>query len=155
MRKMWTNVNKLCKSTASESKLIYDQQLCFSSLDSPFSVSESALKFSSTSYLKYLHRMDEDSQDFRLSLRFKTFQEQGLIMSSRGANDWGTLQVFILMCFITERQKIGLTFHISVNFLVFYEVIESKINYLILVIEIKLLGFPTTSVNFSKHQHSC
>ncbi|XP_054886595.1 protocadherin Fat 2-like [Poeciliopsis prolifica] len=61
--------------------------------ESVCSCNESALKFGSTSYLKYLHRMDEDSQDFRLSLRFKTFQEEGLIMSSRGANDWGTLQL--------------------------------------------------------------
>ncbi|MEQ2194497.1 hypothetical protein XENOCAPTIV_030154, partial [Xenoophorus captivus] len=60
--------------------------------ESVCSCNESALRFSSTSYLKYLHRMDEDSQDFRLSLRFKTFLEQGLIMSTRGANDWGALQ---------------------------------------------------------------
>ncbi|XP_038151327.1 protocadherin Fat 2 [Cyprinodon tularosa] len=54
---------------------------------------ESALRFSSTSYMKYLHRLDEDSQDFRLSLRFKTYQDQGLIMSTRGASDWGALQL--------------------------------------------------------------
>jgi len=58
-------------------------------------VSESALRFDGKSYLKYVHRMDEDSHDFRLSLKFRTFREQGLIMSTNGANDWGALQVFI------------------------------------------------------------
>lgn len=60
-----------------------------------FCVSESALKFDDKSYLKYLHRMDEDDQGFKLSLRFKTFQEQGLIMSTSGTKDWGTLQVHL------------------------------------------------------------
>ncbi|XP_041845892.1 protocadherin Fat 2 [Melanotaenia boesemani] len=54
---------------------------------------KSALRFDSKSYLKYLHGMDEDNQDFRLSLRFKTFQEQGLIMSTNSTNNWGALQV--------------------------------------------------------------
>ncbi|XP_008304405.1 protocadherin Fat 2 [Stegastes partitus] len=54
---------------------------------------ESALRFDGKSYLKYLHGMDEDSQDFRLSLRFKTYQEQGLIMSTNSTKDWGTLQL--------------------------------------------------------------
>ncbi|XP_012717208.2 protocadherin Fat 2 [Fundulus heteroclitus] len=61
--------------------------------ESVCSCNESALRFSSTSYLKYLHSMDEDSQDFRLSLRFKTSQEQGIITSTRGANDWGALEL--------------------------------------------------------------
>ncbi|KAK2848764.1 hypothetical protein Q5P01_008598 [Channa striata] len=54
---------------------------------------ESAARFDGKSYLMYLHRMDEDNQDFRLSLRFKTFQGNGLIMSTNGTNDWGTLQL--------------------------------------------------------------
>ncbi|XP_045885762.1 protocadherin Fat 2 [Micropterus dolomieu] len=54
---------------------------------------ESAVRFDGKSYLKYLHRMDEDNQDFKLSLSFKTLQEQGLIMSTNSTNDWGTLQV--------------------------------------------------------------
>ncbi|XP_017285240.1 protocadherin Fat 2 isoform X2 [Kryptolebias marmoratus] len=54
---------------------------------------ESALRFDSKSYLKFLPRMDEDSQEFRLTLRFKTFQQQGLIMSTNGPNDWGVLQL--------------------------------------------------------------
>uniref|UniRef100_UPI003AAED03C protocadherin Fat 2 n=1 Tax=Centroberyx gerrardi TaxID=166262 RepID=UPI003AAED03C len=53
---------------------------------------ESAVRFDGKSYLKFLHQMDEDSQDFRLSLSFKTFQEQGLIMAANGS-DWGTLQL--------------------------------------------------------------
>ena len=36
--------------------------------------------------------MDEDSPGFRLSLRFRTFQKQGLLMATN-ASDWGTLQV--------------------------------------------------------------
>uniref|UniRef100_A0A4W6G704 FAT atypical cadherin 2 n=1 Tax=Lates calcarifer TaxID=8187 RepID=A0A4W6G704_LATCA len=54
---------------------------------------ESALRFDGKSYLKYLHRMDEDDQNFRLSLRFKTTQDQGLILSTNGSKDWGVLQV--------------------------------------------------------------
>ncbi|XP_030594549.1 protocadherin Fat 2 isoform X2 [Archocentrus centrarchus] len=54
---------------------------------------ESALRFDSKSYLRYLHRMDEDSQDFKLSLRFKTFQKHGLIVSTNSSAGWGTLQV--------------------------------------------------------------
>ncbi|XP_071369391.1 protocadherin Fat 1-like, partial [Centroberyx affinis] len=53
---------------------------------------ESAVRFDGKSYLKFLHQLDEDSQDFRLSLSFKTFQEQGLIMAANGS-DWGTLQL--------------------------------------------------------------
>lgn len=58
-----------------------------------FHVSESAVRFDGKSYLRYLHGMDEDNQDFKLSLRFKTFQEQGLIMSANSTKDWGALQV--------------------------------------------------------------
>ncbi|XP_041799455.1 protocadherin Fat 2 isoform X2 [Chelmon rostratus] len=54
---------------------------------------ESAVRFDGKSYLKYLHRMDEDNQDFKLSLRFKTFQDQGLLVSTNGTKDWGTLQL--------------------------------------------------------------
>uniref|UniRef100_A0A3B4TRB4 FAT atypical cadherin 2 n=3 Tax=Percomorphaceae TaxID=1489872 RepID=A0A3B4TRB4_SERDU len=54
---------------------------------------ESAVRFDGKSYLKYLHRMDEDNQNFKLSLRFKTFQEQGLIVSTNSTNDWGVLQL--------------------------------------------------------------
>ncbi|XP_042348803.1 protocadherin Fat 2 [Plectropomus leopardus] len=54
---------------------------------------ESALRFDGKSHLKFLHGMDEDNQDFKLSLRFKTFQEDGLIVSTNSTNHWGTLQV--------------------------------------------------------------
>ncbi|XP_076595621.1 protocadherin Fat 2 [Chaetodon auriga] len=54
---------------------------------------ESAVRFDGNSYLKYLHLMDEDNQDFKLSLRFKTSQQQGLLMSTNGTQDWGTLQL--------------------------------------------------------------
>nr|XP_043896880.1 protocadherin Fat 2 [Solea senegalensis] len=54
---------------------------------------ESAVRFDGKSYLKYLHGMDEDDQVFKLSLRFKTFQEQGLIVSSNSTKDWGILQL--------------------------------------------------------------
>lgn len=56
-------------------------------------VAESALKFEGSSYLKYLHRMDEDHQNFRLSLSFKTFQERGLLASTNSTKAWGLLQV--------------------------------------------------------------
>ncbi|XP_070692797.1 protocadherin Fat 2 [Pempheris klunzingeri] len=54
---------------------------------------ESALRFDGKSYLKYLHGMDEDNKDFKVSLRFKTFQEQGVLMSTNNSNHWGTLQL--------------------------------------------------------------
>ncbi|XP_058504924.1 protocadherin Fat 2 isoform X2 [Solea solea] len=54
---------------------------------------ESAVRFDGKSYLKYLHGMDEDDQVFKLSLRFKTFQEQGLIVSANSTKDWGILQL--------------------------------------------------------------
>ncbi|KAG7234873.1 hypothetical protein INR49_003683 [Caranx melampygus] len=53
---------------------------------------ESAVRFDGKSYLRYLHRMDEEHRDFRLSLRFRTSQEQGLIVSTN-SSDWGLLQV--------------------------------------------------------------
>lgn len=59
-------------------------------------VAESAVKFEGKSYLKYLHRMDEDHQNFRLSLSFKTFQERGLLASTNSTKDWGLLQVSVL-----------------------------------------------------------
>lgn len=63
-----------------------------------FHVSESAVRFDGKSYLRYLHGMDEDNQDFKLSLRFKTFQEQGLIVSTNSTKDWGALQVRLSKC---------------------------------------------------------
>lgn len=68
-----------------------------------FCVSETAVRFDSNAYLKYLHRMDEDNHDFKLSLRFKTFKEEGFIVSANGT-DWGTLQVFIS---VTAFKKIN------------------------------------------------
>uniref|UniRef100_A0A8C4H6B6 FAT atypical cadherin 2 n=1 Tax=Dicentrarchus labrax TaxID=13489 RepID=A0A8C4H6B6_DICLA len=50
--------------------------LCMYSCFGEALMRESACGFDGKSYLKYLHRMDEDNQDFKLSLRFKTFQEQ-------------------------------------------------------------------------------
>uniref|UniRef100_A0A1A8UWT2 FAT tumor suppressor homolog 2 n=1 Tax=Nothobranchius furzeri TaxID=105023 RepID=A0A1A8UWT2_NOTFU len=61
--------------------------------ESACTCNESALRFDSKSYLKYFHGIDEDNQEFRLSLRFKTFQQQGLIMTTDGASDWGALQL--------------------------------------------------------------
>lgn len=37
--------------------------------------------------------MDEDNQDFKLSLRFKTIQKQGVIVSTNSSIGWGALQV--------------------------------------------------------------
>ncbi|KAK0142930.1 Protocadherin Fat 2 [Merluccius polli] len=52
----------------------------------------SALRFTGEGYLRYLHHMDEDAQGFRVSLRFRTFRKQGLLMATN-ASDWGTLQL--------------------------------------------------------------
>ncbi|KAM9376180.1 LOW QUALITY PROTEIN: protocadherin Fat 2 [Pholidichthys leucotaenia] len=61
--------------------------------DSVCPCNESALRFHGKSYLKYLHMMDEDTQTFKLSLRFKTFQAQGVIVSTNSTKNWGTLQL--------------------------------------------------------------
>ncbi|KAM9850314.1 protocadherin Fat 2 [Aulostomus maculatus] len=53
---------------------------------------ESAVRFDDKAYLKYLHGMDEDDRDFQLSLKFKTFQDESVIMLANGT-DWGRLQV--------------------------------------------------------------
>ncbi|XP_068596339.1 protocadherin Fat 2 [Brachionichthys hirsutus] len=63
------------------------------SWDSVCPCNESALSFGAESYLKYLHLMDEDRQSFKLSLRFKTVQDQGVIMSTASSTHWGTLQL--------------------------------------------------------------
>uniref|UniRef100_A0A673AQA4 FAT atypical cadherin 2 n=1 Tax=Sphaeramia orbicularis TaxID=375764 RepID=A0A673AQA4_9TELE len=54
---------------------------------------ESAVRFDGKSYLKFLHRLDEDTQDFKVSLSFRTFQGDGLLMLSNGSSDWGRLQL--------------------------------------------------------------
>ncbi|XP_077465395.1 protocadherin Fat 2 [Stigmatopora argus] len=53
---------------------------------------ESALRFQDEAYLKHVHGFDEDQQDLTLSLSFKTFQPDGLLMLANGT-DWASLQV--------------------------------------------------------------
>ncbi|XP_077389169.1 protocadherin Fat 2 isoform X2 [Festucalex cinctus] len=53
---------------------------------------ESALRFGDDAYLKYVHGRDEDQQDFTISLSFRTFHQEGLLMLANGT-DWGSLQV--------------------------------------------------------------
>lgn len=60
-----------------------------------FGLAESAVRFEGKSYLSYLHGMDEDHQDFRLALSFRTSQEQSLIASTNSTTDWGVLQVLL------------------------------------------------------------
>lgn len=62
---------------------------CLSCLSS----AESAVSFNGQSYMRFLHGMEEDQQDFKLSLRFRTSQQDGVIVSSNGAEDWGALLV--------------------------------------------------------------
>lgn len=63
------------------------------------------MRFDGKSYLNYLHGMDEDEQQFKLSLRFKTFQEQGLIASTNGTSDWGVLQVRVPPRLLGKTEK--------------------------------------------------
>lgn len=72
------------------------------------------MRFDGKSYLKYLHGMDEDNQDFKVSLRFKTFQEQSLIMSTNSTNNWGTLQVFISLRLHLKRTENRIPFELLV-----------------------------------------
>nr|XP_046152091.1 protocadherin Fat 2-like [Oncorhynchus gorbuscha] len=54
---------------------------------------ESALSFDGTGYLKYLYQTEEEeNQNFRLSLRIKTFQQQGVVMNTNATN-WGSLKL--------------------------------------------------------------
>lgn len=62
---------------------------CLSCLSS----AESAVSFSGQSYMRFLHGMDEDEKDFKLSLRFRTSQQDGVIVSTNSAEDWGALLV--------------------------------------------------------------
>ncbi|CAN9515218.1 unnamed protein product [Ophioblennius macclurei] len=54
---------------------------------------ESAIRLEASSYLRFLHGMDEDAPSFNLSLSFKTFQPNGLMASTNGSKDWGALQL--------------------------------------------------------------
>lgn len=58
-----------------------------------FPVADSAVRFEGPSYLKFLHRLDEDQQNFSLALTFNTFQERGLLAATAGGEDWGRLEV--------------------------------------------------------------
>ncbi|XP_061091766.1 protocadherin Fat 2 isoform X2 [Conger conger] len=56
---------------------------------------ESAVRFDGNGYLKFLYQADaakQVEQNFQLSLNIKTFQEQGLVMSTN-STDWGALEV--------------------------------------------------------------
>ncbi|XP_051926761.1 protocadherin Fat 2 isoform X1 [Hippocampus zosterae] len=75
---------------------------------------ESALRFNDDAYLKYVHGMDEDQQDFTVSLSFRTFQQEGLLMLANGT-DSGSLQVsgghlhFSFSCGILPPSGLALT----------------------------------------------
>ncbi|XP_037118983.1 protocadherin Fat 2 isoform X3 [Syngnathus acus] len=74
---------------------------------------ESALGFRDEAFLKYVHGMDEDQQDFTISLSFRTFQQDGLLMLANGT-DWGSLQVngghlhFSFSCGILPPSRLAL-----------------------------------------------
>lgn len=51
------------------------------------------MSFDGKGYLKYLYLTEEEeNQNFRLSLRIKTFQQQGIVMNTNAIN-WGSLKV--------------------------------------------------------------
>ncbi|TRY99052.1 hypothetical protein DNTS_009752 [Danionella cerebrum] len=62
------------------------------SWESVCSCNESAIRFDGKGYLKYLYHMEESSENFQLSLRFKTSAAEGLVMSSN-ASDWASLEL--------------------------------------------------------------
>ncbi|KAL0973727.1 hypothetical protein UPYG_G00210150 [Umbra pygmaea] len=53
---------------------------------------DSAVKFDGRGYLKYIYQAEKEKQYFRLSLRIKTSQKQGIVMSTN-ATDWATLKL--------------------------------------------------------------
>lgn len=55
-------------------------------------IAESAVRFDGKGYLKYLYHMEEDKHNFHLSLRLKTSDPEGTVMTTN-ASDWGTLEV--------------------------------------------------------------
>ncbi|XP_022539774.2 protocadherin Fat 2 [Astyanax mexicanus] len=63
------------------------------SWESVCSCNESAVRFDGHGYLKYLYQMEEEKQNFHLSLRIKTSNAEGTVMTVN-ASDWGILQVF-------------------------------------------------------------
>ncbi|XP_072296133.1 protocadherin Fat 2 [Eucyclogobius newberryi] len=54
---------------------------------------ESALRFDGAGHLAYLPRLEEERPDLRLSLRFRTLREQGVLAFANGTGDWGSLQL--------------------------------------------------------------
>ncbi|XP_036424414.1 LOW QUALITY PROTEIN: protocadherin Fat 2 [Colossoma macropomum] len=60
--------------------------------ESVCSCNESAVRFDGHGYLKYLYRVEEEKQNFHLSLRIKTSDAEGTVMTAN-TSDWGTLQV--------------------------------------------------------------
>lgn len=50
------------------------------------------MKFDGDGYLKYIFETEEEQQNFQLSLRIKTSDVEGTVMTTN-ASDWGTLQV--------------------------------------------------------------
>lgn len=57
-----------------------------------FCIAESAVRFDGKGYLKYLYHMEEDKHNFYLSLRLKTSNPDGTVMTTN-ASDWGILEV--------------------------------------------------------------
>ncbi|XP_051945095.1 protocadherin Fat 2 [Xyrauchen texanus] len=62
------------------------------SWESVCSCNESAVRFDGKGYLKYLYQMEEDNQNFHLSLRLKTSDTEGTVMTTN-ASDWGILKL--------------------------------------------------------------
>ncbi|XP_058253540.1 protocadherin Fat 2 [Hemibagrus wyckioides] len=64
----------------------------YHSWESVCSCNDSAMKFDGHGYLKYLFETEEEKHNFHLSLRIRTSDAEGTVMTVN-ASDWGTLQL--------------------------------------------------------------
>ncbi|KAI5607990.1 protocadherin Fat 2 [Silurus asotus] len=60
--------------------------------ESVCSCNDSAIRFDGNGYLKYLYETEEETHNFHLSLRIKTSETEGTVMTTN-ASDWGALQL--------------------------------------------------------------
>uniref|UniRef100_A0A8C7FUQ2 FAT atypical cadherin 2 n=1 Tax=Oncorhynchus kisutch TaxID=8019 RepID=A0A8C7FUQ2_ONCKI len=65
---------------------------------------ESAVSFDGNGYLKYMYQTEEEeeNQNFRLSLRIKTFQQQGVVMSTNDEQCSVHLCLCVLFCCLPQ-----------------------------------------------------
>lgn len=72
--------------------LLCDHRYEYTNSSSFLSILDSAVSFDGSGYMKYLYWTNEEEQNFQLSLQVKTFDAEGMLMTTN-ASDWATLEV--------------------------------------------------------------